>query len=335
MRKPSLLTQVLIVNTLLIGATVLAGAAAGRLDWSGQERQGLVLVAAVLATVLINGMVLRRRFAPLERLTHTMECVDLSDPGGSRVGRHPSDPHEVERLHRAFDRMVERLEEERHAAAAAVLRAQEEERARLARDLHDEANQALTAVLLRLQALTHAAPPELQDELGETKAVAVQAMEELLRLARELRPSALDDHGLEAALRTMVDRFERKAGIRARLVVDGELEGLREDEQLVVYRVVQESLSNVIEHAQASKVEVLVRRRGARGVVRVTDEGRGFDLRRTSGHGLPGMRERALLAGGRLDVRSSPGSGTVVELELGRTAPPRSLTAPSPPKVNA
>lgn len=331
MRKPSLLTQVLIVNTLLIGATVLAGAAAGRLEWTGQERQGIVLIAAVTATILVNAMVLRRRFAPLDRVINQMECVDLSDPG-ARVGRGKDDPAEVERLHDAFDRMVERLEEERHAAAAAVLRAQEEERARLARDLHDEANQALTAVLLRLQALTHAAPPELQDELGETKAVAVQAMEELLMLARELRPSALDDHGLEAALRTQVDRFGQKSGVRARFTVDGDLDGLREDEQLVVYRVVQESLNNVVEHAQATQVDVFVRRRGARGVVRIKDDGRGFDARDTDGHGLPGMRERALLAGGRLEIRSSPGQGTVVELELGRTAPP---AKPSPTGVPA
>jgi two-component system sensor histidine kinase UhpB len=321
MRKPPLLTQVLAVNTLLIGATVLTGAAAAGLAWGDERRQGLVLIAAVLATVLVNGLVLRRRFAPLERLIATMERVDLTSPG-TRVGLARADSQEVERLHRAFDRMLDRLEEERHAGAAAVLRAQEAERARLARDLHDEANQALTAVLLRLQAAHHAAPPELVAELRETQAVATQAMQELLRLARELRPAALDDHGLEAALASMVDRFGREANVQASLVLDGEVDGLSGDEQLVVYRVVQESLSNVAQHARASRVDVLVRRWGARGFVRVRDDGCGFDRDGgTGGHGVRGMHERALLAGGRLDVRSVPGGGTTVELELRRLAP--------------
>ena len=94
-----------------------------------------------------------------------------------------------------------------------MLQAQEDERARLARDLHDEANQALTGVLLRLQATAQDAPPDLREELRETQEVATQAMEELLRLARELRPAALDDHGLGAALRTQVDEFGRRAGL--------------------------------------------------------------------------------------------------------------------------
>src|SRR5206468_5490302 len=114
---------------------------------------------------------------------------------------------EVVRLHDAFNRMLERLEAERAATGTAVLRAQEDERARIARDLHDEANQSLTGLLLRLEASAQNAPPELRAELRETRGLAGQAMDELLRLARELRPAALDDHGLNAALQTQVDRF--------------------------------------------------------------------------------------------------------------------------------
>lgn len=320
-RHPSLTTQLLAINTLLIAATVVATTAASRLDTSSpsQRAQYGVLVISVLATVLANGFFLRRRLRPLQRVIETMERVDLSE-GGLRAGG-ATDTEEVARLQAAFNRMLDRLETERREAADAVLRAQEDERARLARDLHDEVNQALTAVLLRLQATTLAAPPELAAELHETQAVATQAMGELRRLAHELRPTALDDLGLAAALRTQIDAFAAKSDIETRLHMGGDIDDFREDEQLVVYRVIQESLSNAARHSGARHITVTVRRKGARGVVQIADDGRGIDPQAERGHGLAGMRERARQAGGRLDVLSTPDGGTTIELELGRTAP--------------
>ena len=157
--------------------------------------------------------------------------------------------------------MLERLEAERDRTATAVLKAQEGERARLARDLHDEANQALTGVLLRLEATAQDAPPALRAELRETQGVATQAMDELVRLARELRPVALDDLGLGAALRTQVDEFGRRAGLVTSLSIPAAgLEDLDADEQIVVYRIVQEGLSNVARHSGARNVRVDVER---------------------------------------------------------------------------
>lgn len=328
MRRPALSTQILAVNTVLIAATVFAAAAAShlRLDASLPERrQLLVLTAAILATVLVNGFVLRRRFAALEELASTMERVDLTHPGVRMPAPVSTDSDEIVRLHHAFNAMLGRLEEERHAAASAVLRAQEDERARLARDLHDEVNQALTGVLLRLQATAQDAPPELVEELRETQAVAAEAMDQLRRLAHDLRPTALDDHGLVAALRTLVDDFTRKTATPAVLDVNGDVDGFRPDEQLVVYRVVQEALSNVTRHADARHVRVEVRRRGARGAVRIADDGCGVDPSLAAGHGVTGMRERALHAGGTLEVRANAEGGTTVELLLGRVAPPHPL----------
>jgi two-component system sensor histidine kinase UhpB len=325
MRRPALSTQILAVNTTLIAATVFAAAVASRLQPEAslhERRHFLVLVAAILATILVNGFVLRRRFAALQQLAMTMERVDLARPGVRVPPAQPADSDEVVRLHEAFNRMLERLEEERSAAASAVLRAQEDERARLARDLHDEVNQALTGVLLRLQASVQDAPPHLAEELRETQAVAAAAMDQLRRLAHELRPTAFDDHGLVAALRSLVDDFTRKTGTACRLDLSGDVDGFRSDEQLVVYRVVQEALSNVTRHAHAEHVRVEVRRKGARGVVRVTDDGCGLDPDGRTGHGLMGMRERALHAGGVLEIRSEPGGGTTVEVLLGRLAPP-------------
>jgi two-component system, NarL family, sensor histidine kinase UhpB len=323
MKRPALLTQVLAVNALLITATVFAASVAASLHAEPfiERKRFLILVAALMAMVLFNGFLLRRRFAPLDELISAMERVDFG--GRDTRERIPTaNVEEVVRLHQAFDRMLERLEAERSRTATAVLQAQEGERARIARDLHDEANQALTGVLLRLEATAQHAPPQLRDELRETQAVATRAMGELVRLARELRPIALDDLGLGAALRTQVADFGRRAGIETTLALPSDcLEDLDSDEQLVVYRVIQEGLANVAQHAGARNVRVDVERRGEGTVVRVADDGGGFtNGEQKAGLGLTGMRERAVLAGGRLDVSSSPGDGTTIELRLGAAA---------------
>jgi two-component system sensor histidine kinase UhpB len=227
-----------------------------------------------------------------------------------------ADSADVVRLVQALNRMLGRLEDERSHTAAAVLRAQEGERARVARDLHDECNQALTGVLLRLEATLRRAPDDLRGELRDTKELATAAMEELLRLARELRPAALDDHGLPAALRTQLERFTDQTGVPAELRVYDDLGNLPEHEQTVVYRVVQESLSNVVRHARAEHVVVELGRDHGRPVVRIADDGVGFARAAGDGIGLVGMRERARLARGRVAIRSAPGRGTVVELRL-------------------
>ena len=149
---------------------------------------------------------LQRRFRPLERLVDEMERADLARPGAglaAPVDGHTG-PEEVARLQRAFRRMLDRLEAERRRTSSAALAAQEEERARVARDLHDEVNQSLTAILLRLEALHLSAPPGTEDALAELKRLVNQAMDELLRLARQLRPTALDDHGLTSAIMSQV-----------------------------------------------------------------------------------------------------------------------------------
>jgi two-component system sensor histidine kinase UhpB len=317
MRKPSLATQILAINALLIVATAAAAIAAARLsleDVMGR-RQALVLVAGILGAVLVNSVVLRRRFAPLDKLIDVMERIDLTRPG-QRADVPEADSEDVIRLVQAFNRMLGRLEDERSRTAAAVLQGQESERARVARDLHDECNQALTAVLLRLEAHVHDAPEQLREELCETKAVAITAMDELLRLARELRPAALDDHGLEAALRTQLERFTDATGVPATLRCYDPLLDLADHEQTVVYRVVQESLSNIVKHAQARHVDVSVRSDNGELKIAVVDDGRGFDPSRpATGFGLVGMRERIDLAGGRLAIEPND-PGTRVEVVL-------------------
>lgn len=323
MRRASLLTQVMVANLLVMIAAVVATLLAtnANVNLSHKPQTAIVLGLAVGLSIAVNVVMLQRRFRPLERLIDEMQRVDLSRPGGNLLERTNGgdDSEEVERLHETFRVMLERLEAERRRTSSAALRAQEQERARVARDLHDEVNQALTGVLLRLEALRTKAPPELSHDLAETRALANQAMEELLTLARALRPTALDDLGLVAALAGLVDEIERHGQVHAVFESNGDFTGLPSDVQLVVYRVAQEAMSNAVRHAEASNVKVQLNRlgtnQGEEVQLSVGDDGQGFTFDQASaGLGLPGMRERALLVGGDVRVESRPDFGTRVRL---------------------
>jgi two-component system sensor histidine kinase UhpB len=317
MKSRSLLAQVIAVNLLLVAGTVLVATIAvdTQLTNITRGREALVLGLAVVATLLGNWLLLRRRFEPLKEMITVMEQVDLAAPHQESLPAPRVDTAEVHRLDAAFRRMITRLEIERKEAGRAVIEAQERERRRIAQDLHDEVNQALTAVSLRLQATIEQAPPELQRELVETKRLSSQAMEELLTIARQLRPAILDDHGLLPALHSQVRDFSDQTGIHARFNARGTVPRLTPEQQLVIYRVTQESLSNIAQHSEAHNVDVELSFIG-RTLLRVSDDGRGFAIGRNGGLGLSGMRERALLAGGQLSIWSGNGQGTRVELTI-------------------
>jgi two-component system sensor histidine kinase UhpB len=275
----------------------------------------LAIVAIALAVGLLRQ---RRRFAPLESLIEEMEKVDLSRPGPllpdsiDGVG----ETEEVERIELAFLRMIRRLEAERRRAGSAALRAQEEERARVARELHDEVNQSLTGLLLRLEALRETAPPELEQEIAATRSLASQAMQELLSLARQLRPTALDDLGLTAAIGGQLEQLDR-TGVAAELSAEGDFSDLDDDVQLVVYRVAQEAITNAARHSEATRIAVRLRRLDQEVELEVADDGRGFAFEQSErGLGIGGMRERALLIGAELTIESRPGHGTTVRLSV-------------------
>jgi two-component system sensor histidine kinase UhpB len=341
MRRTTLLTQVLLVNLLLIAAAVVAAVVASSPDSQLRDTgaAGLVLGFAIAATVLVNVFLLSRRVEPLERLADEMERTDLSAP---RPDAEPiGGAEEIQRLDRAFHEMLDRLEAERRRGSSAALEAQERERTRVARDLHDEVNQALTALVLRIEALRTQAPPELAAELAETGAVASQAMEELLALARQLRPTALDDLGLKAALAGLVEEVDRQENVTAVFESEetgGYLYELPDDFQLVTYRVAQEALSNAVRHSGAKHIRVRIMLNADGFELRVSDDGAGFDLNSIDGGlGLSGMRERALLVGAELSIDSRPGLGTRIRLLLAdadsalerRAAP---VPAPKPEK---
>jgi len=306
---------------LLVVAVLFAASATAGLDLAvnDQRLRFGALAISILLLLIINMILLRRRFSPLETLIARLEEIDPTQPTTQFVVPRTA-VEEVERLAITFRRLLRRIEEEQRRSGRLVLRAQEEERRRLARDLHDEVNQALTAILLRLQALSEDAPPELAEEVAELKTLVNQAMEELLRLARQLRPASLDDMGLIAAIQSQISRFAATTAIQASFHHEGTPDALTEDQQTVIYRVVQEALSNTAQHSNATFVDFDLRVFPSHGVeLRVRDNGRGFDTASggaDGGIGLSGMAERARLVGGELTVTSSPGSGTRVRLYI-------------------
>jgi len=317
-RDDSLIGQVVAANVVLVTLTLCAASLVAGLDLSTAEggSQLAILGAVIVLTFLVNLWMLKRRFGPLEHLIDRIERTDPAEPATFELGGAPAE--EIERLALSFKRLLQRVDDERRRSGKLVLRAQEEERKRVARDLHDEVNQALTAILLRLEALAQATPPERAGEVDELKRLTTQAMDELLNLARQLRPTALDDHGLVPAIEAQLRGFEESTGIRARLTSRGDPGALDEEKQTVIYRVVQEALNNAGHHAGAESVEVELLTNAAGAELHVRDNGTGFDPARdrNGGLGLEGMAERARLVGGELDLRSSPGSGTELTLRV-------------------
>ena len=274
--------------------------------------EALVLVTGLSAILLLNLVLVRRSLQPLERLTSLMRRVDLLRPG-ERLDL--SGPAEARELGAVFNEMLDRLERERREAGHEALRAQENERKRVAQELHDEVGQAMTALMLQLARLAKHAPEELQGELREAQDAVRATLEDVRGIARQLRPEALDDLGLPSALTALANAFTDRAGLSVERRIDPNLPPLDPDVELVVFRVAQESLTNVARHAGASRVELRLESVDGGVRLRVRDYGRGLNGARR-GSGVRGMRERALLVGGALSIASRPGAGVEVRLDV-------------------
>lgn len=281
-----------------------------------------VLLLGLAAMLVVNALLLRRALSPLARLRALMGRVDLLHPG-ERIPTYSKDAEVLELTH-AFNEMLDRLEAERRESARSTLAGQESERKRLARELHDEISQSLTALLLEIGRATRDAPPELAARLTIAQDAARSTLEELQRIVRELRPEALDDLGLPSALAVLSDRVSEQTGLRVVRNLDPGIATLNPEEELVIYRIVQESLTNIVKHAKASEAELTLQCTPAETVLRIKDNGSGLNGRLAStGKGIRGMRERALLIGAELSVQSPPGAGVEIRLTLPSENTPR------------
>ena len=208
--------------------------------------------AATLVVLAVNLLLVRRVFGPLEQLTAVMRRIDPHEPG-RRLALDRADA-EVADLCHAFNAMLDRLEDERRSSSRRALAAQEGERSRLARELHDEIGQTLTGVVLQLEGLQRAAPATLQPAIEELQEATRAGVEDVREIARGLRPQALDELGLRSALISLAAQASDRGGLRVRPRLAPQLPALAPELDLAIYRVAQESLTNVARHAGARKV---------------------------------------------------------------------------------
>jgi two-component system sensor histidine kinase UhpB len=325
--------KILIANTLLVAAgavigTTLSFRAGHQLSGEAYHRWHYVYILLFAAggtalSALIYSFLLRWALRPLEQLQEAAEAIRQGRLD-VRVPLHPFRDAQMERLVETFNRMVETIasnSERLHWLSQQILQAQEEERARIARELHDEAAQWLTSLLIRQRLLLRNLPPEMRPEVEELQRMTAAALEHLRRIAMELRPAILDDLGLVEALRWQAEEFQKQTGVPITLRVQGRIERLPRQAELVLYRVAQEALTNIARHARATRVEVTLNCSTEHLELFIADDGVGFDpeaVRRSRARslGLIGMAERLALIGGTLEIDSAPGKGTRIRARV-------------------
>ncbi|MGW1145261.1 HAMP domain-containing sensor histidine kinase [Streptomyces sp. NPDC002454] len=311
----SLFWRIFLLNAavLMVAAVLLLGPVT--VSTPVRPGEALAVVIGLVVMLVVSAAVLRIGLAPLGRLSRAMATADLLRPGN----RPPvTGPAEMADLIGTYHTMLDRLEHDRASSTARVLSAQEDERHRIAQELHDEVGQTLTVVLLQLKRVADRAPADLREEVALAQEATRGTLDEIRRIARRLRPGVLDELGLASALRALGAEFPDH-GVAVRTRVAGAprtAPALDHDTELVVYRVAQEALTNAARHARAREVTLELRRAGGRTELVVTDDGRGIGDA-AEGAGIRGMRERALLIGAELTVGPRTGApGTEVRLHV-------------------
>src|SRR6266511_3207781 len=273
----SLFWRVFVTNAaLLVVAAIVLGVSPITVSWPIALTEAVVLTFGLVAMLVANALLLRPAFNPL----------------------------------------LERLEAERRESGRRAVAAQEAERKRVASELHDEVGQAMTGVLMLLARLQDAVVPERRRELADAQEAIRGGLEEVRRIAQELRPELLEHLGLVSALRALARTFAARTGIEVECRFAPELLKLDRDVELALYRIVQESLTNVARHAGATRVELSMGPRQGGVGVRVVDDGRGVHGPLRDGGGVRGMRERAMVVGGELAITAARAGGVEVRVNV-------------------
>lgn len=313
-------------------AIVLVGATAGTAFTAALVRArpdrplgelvlGLSLIGVGLS-LLVNAVLLRIALGPVRALETTVARIQAGAEG-ARVPPSLVADADLERLILAFNDMLDQLTLARNRSrdtARRALEAQEEERKRIARELHDDTAQALAALRVRLEVARRQPDPDQRDrELEQIRTALGEALEGIRRFARGLRPAALEDAGLAAALQAHI----RWVGETTTVPIAVELADVRglltPEVELALYRILQEAIANAVRHAGAGRITLRLRREGGRVRALVADDGRGFDpgeVLSGGGLGLFGLRERASYVGGTVEIISRPGAGTRIQVTV-------------------
>ncbi|WP_437059997.1 sensor histidine kinase [Streptomyces sp. enrichment culture] len=314
-RNVSLFWRIFLLNAagLFVATALLLGPVTVSTPTLGRE--ALVLLVGLALLLVGNAVVLRIGLTPLHRLGRAMTTADLLVPGARPAVAGPA---EAAQLIATYNTMLDRLQAERAAGAGQALQAQEGERHRIARELHDEVGQTLTAVLLQLKRVADRVPGELREEVSLAQEATRAGLDEIRRIARRLRPGVLEELGLASALRSLSTEFTHH-GLAVHHQVPGDLPPLTPEAELVIYRVAQEGLTNTARHSGADRAELRLRPLAGGVELLVRDNGTGLGGA-AEGAGIHGMRERALLIGAEIHFRPAPRGGTDVRLRV--PAPP-------------
>jgi two-component system sensor histidine kinase UhpB len=315
-RYLSLFHRVAGINALLllvaVGLTIVILVPGHESSYRINE-EGVVLVVAVILVVVLNLVLVRRVVGPVQRLTARARNVDLTDPMTPVTDDEPNS--EAGELAQTFNEMLLRLQAERREATGRVLAAQESERLRIAQELHDQVGQELTAALLMLSRLHTHAGENLRPAVLDVQNSVRASLEDVRRIAIELRPEALEDLGLESALAVLCDRFAQQSGLDVSCQIADPLPHLSPQTELVIYRVAQEALTNVARHSGSGSAYLSLQPADGQIVLTVRDHGKGLQNGQVPGSGMRGMRERAGLVGAGLEIHNaSPGPGAEVRL---------------------
>lgn len=320
--------KILIANVLIVILAVLAGTAAtasyvrAEPGSSTFELVGLLLAASVLLSILVNAVILRVALSPLRHLAETAVRVQEGELD-ARAPYSPLADRGLTHLTWTFNGMLDSLAMYRRRLreiAARALNAEESERKRIARELHDETAQTLAALLIRLRLARAATDTEVRDAMfDDVKEEISKALDGVRRFARGLRPPALDELGLVAAVESHARALQEAVGLEIGIDADPISGLLSPETELALYRIIQEALSNALRHADAKTATVTIRRESGRIITVVEDDGRGFSVDEAmagpdTGLGLFGMQERAAYVGGHLEIHSEPGHGTRIEI---------------------
>ena len=306
------LNALMLIVAVVLTVLVLAP---NRLSGPRVDVEAVVLLAGVAVVVLVNLLLMRRVTRPLGALTQMVRHIDPERPGQRMPGAEPTS--EAGELALGFNDMLARLETERREATGRVLAGQEAERLRIAQELHDQVGQELTAALLLLARVQAHAGADLREEVLDARDAVRESLEDVRRIAIELRPEALDDLGLVSALAVLCERFAERSGLAVTPRIDEALPHLGSQVELVIYRVAQEALTNVARHSGSAEAELRLAVANGHVVLTVRDHGAGVQRGATPGSGIRGMRERTGLIGGALTVGPGPGGrGCEVRLEV-------------------
>lgn len=324
--------KVLLANSLIIfvGATGGTWLAANLASHSSPYATPTSLVIFVafgwLISIGLNFVVLQFAFHPLMNLGKVMRRIQA----GEHTMRAPltgTDP-QADQLAQTFNMMLEAIDESSRQRASQIINAQEEERKRIARELHDETSQVLTSLLISLAILEESVESEeARQRIADTRALTHQTLRAVRSLSINLRPSALDDLGLLPALRWYVKEYQQKCSLEVELHADSLRDRLPTEMEIALYRIIQECLTNTARHAHAHKVTITLREDTTAVYATILDDGQGFDYaallkmpgsERSLGRGLCliGMQERAVLLNGTLEIHTTPGLGTRVEIRI-------------------